>query len=107
MIHAALDRLEELLGSPKNLSLPRLSRGSHWIGSICLMEENEVYGYVTSSNVKILALIQREHVIPLQRRHEGDIRMLFVSYIRYQKVFDFFFVIVLSLFLITFFPLQI
>lgn len=79
MIHAALDRLDELIGAPKNSALIRHMRGSHWIGSICLMEDCEIYGYVTSSNVKILALIQRDEVIPLQKRNEGDIRMLFVS----------------------------
>ena len=41
-MHAALDRLEELLGSPKKNSLGRFFRGSHWLGSICPMEEYEV-----------------------------------------------------------------
>jgi hypothetical protein len=79
MIHTALDRLDELLGSPKNSGLPWHSRGFNWIGSICVMEDSEIYGYITSSNAKILALIKRKDVLPLQKRNEGDIRMLFVS----------------------------
>ena len=78
MIHAALDRLEEIMGSPRKATLPKNARGSSWIGSICLMEESEVYGYVTASNVKILALVKRDDVISLQKRNESDIRMLFV-----------------------------
>eukprot|EP00980_Cylindrotheca_fusiformis_P015569 scaffold4447_cov120-Cylindrotheca_fusiformis.AAC.2 len=77
IIHAAVDRMEELIGPPNNSSLPRQMRGSQWIGSICMMEDCEVYGYVTSSNVKILALIKQDEIIPLQKRNEGDIRMLF------------------------------
>jgi hypothetical protein len=50
------------------------------MGSVCLMEDCEIYGYATSSNVKILALIKRDDIISLQKRNEGDIRMLFVSY---------------------------
>lgn len=42
MFHAALDRLEELLGSNKKTSWKRFQRGSHWIGKICPMEEYEV-----------------------------------------------------------------
>jgi hypothetical protein len=79
MMHAALDRLEEILGSPKYFNIVKLQRGSHWIGSLCPMEDCEIYGYVTSSNVKILALIKRESVIPLEKRREVDVRKLFVS----------------------------
>jgi len=79
MFHAALDRLEELLGSNKKTSWKRFQRGSHWIGKICPMEEYEIYGYVTSSDVKILALIERDGIIPLKKRKEVDIKIMFVS----------------------------
>lgn len=44
MIHASLDRLEELLGSSskKATSYGKFQRGSHWLGCICPMEEFEV-----------------------------------------------------------------
>ena len=79
MMHAALDRLEEILGSNKTTNYSRFQRGSHWMGCICPMEECEIYGYVTISDVKILALLQRDSVIPLKKRKEGDIKALFVS----------------------------
>jgi hypothetical protein len=80
MMHSALDRLEDLLGSPKHpLNLTRFQRGSNWMGSLCPMEDCEIYGYVTPSNIKILALIKRESIIPLKKRREVDIRNLFVS----------------------------
>ena len=42
MFHAAIDRIEEILGSPKKITYKRFQRGSHWIGQICPMEEYEV-----------------------------------------------------------------
>mmetsp|Transcript_2805 Transcript_2805/g.7540 ORF Transcript_2805/g.7540 Transcript_2805/m.7540 type:complete len:127 (-) Transcript_2805:3469-3849(-) len=42
MIHAAIDRIEELIGSHKKTSWKRFQRGSHWIGLICPMEEYDV-----------------------------------------------------------------
>ncbi|OEU20977.1 hypothetical protein FRACYDRAFT_234608 [Fragilariopsis cylindrus CCMP1102] len=77
MFHAAIDRIEEILGSPKKITYKRFQRGSHWIGKICPMEEYEIYGYVTSSDVKILALIERGEIIPLKKRKEIDIKILF------------------------------
>jgi len=79
MFHAALDRLEELLGSNRKTSWKRFQRGSHWIGKICPMEEYEIYGYVTSSDVKILALIERDGIIPLKKRKEVDIKIMFTA----------------------------
>lgn len=79
MIHAALDRLEEILGSPKFFDIVKMQRGTKWMGSLLPMEDCEIYGYVTPSNVKILALIQRESVIPLTKRKDGPIKNLCVS----------------------------
>ena len=77
MMHAALDRLEELLGS-KNDPIARWQRQSHWIGLVCRMEDTEIYGYVTASNVKILAMIRQQSIIPLKKTKETDIKVLFV-----------------------------
>ena len=79
LLHAALDRIEEVLGSSKNNTVARWQRGSHWIGCICRMEETEIYGYVTASNIKILAMIRSESIIPLKKNKEVDIKLLFVS----------------------------
>lgn len=78
-MHAALDRLEEILGKVTDVNYSRFQRGSHWLGSVLSMEDCEIYGYVTVSDVKILALIKRENIIPLKRRKENDIKALFVS----------------------------
>lgn len=79
MMHAALDRLEEILGSPKMSNLAKKQRGTKWMGSLLPMEDCEIYGYVTPSNTKILALIKRDSIIPLMKRKEMGIKMLFVS----------------------------
>jgi hypothetical protein len=50
------------------------------------MEDCEIYGYVTVSDVKILALLKRESIIPLKRRKENDIKELFVSLIKVRVV---------------------
>ncbi|KAG7358598.1 Sedlin [Nitzschia inconspicua] len=88
MIHASLDRLEEILGAPrKGISYGKFKRGSHWLGCICPIEEFEIYGYTTSSDVKILALIEREGIVPLKKRKEIDIKILFTAvhdcYVKY------------------------
>ncbi|CAJ1942858.1 unnamed protein product [Cylindrotheca closterium] len=87
MIHAALDRLDEVLGSPKNYQIPKHLRSSHWMGSLCVMEDCEIFGYVTPSNIKILALVKRDDIMPLQKRNDSDVRMLFKvvhdCYVRY------------------------
>jgi hypothetical protein len=77
MMHAALDRLEELLGG-KNNTVARWQRGSHWIGVICRMEHTEIYGYVTASNVKLLVMIRQDEIIPMKKTKESDIKLLFV-----------------------------
>jgi hypothetical protein len=77
MIHAALDRLEELLGGKQN-TVARWQRGSRWIGVICRMEHTEIYGYVTASNIKLLAMIRQDEIIPLKTTKESDIKLLFV-----------------------------
>lgn len=86
MIHAALDRLEELLGGKQN-TVARWQRGSRWIGVICRMEHTEIYGYVTASNIKLLAMIRQDEIIPLKTTKESDIKLLFAktheSYVKY------------------------
>jgi len=87
MIHAAIDRIEELLGSHRKITWKRFQRGSHWIGQICPMEEYDIYGYVTTSDVKFLALLERDGIVPVKKRKEVDIKILFTAihdcYVRY------------------------
>ena len=81
MIHAALDRLEEILGSPKHFDIVKMQRGTKWMGCLLPMEDCEIYGYVTASSVKILALLQRDSVIPLTKRKDVHIKALLVSFL--------------------------
>ncbi len=120
MLHSAIDRIEELLGSPRKVTWKRFQRGSHWIGRVCPMEEYDVrstlsfvaavcleicrfltfylllqiscyylkiYGYVTTSDVKILALLDRDVIVPLKKRKEVDIKIMFTGihdcYVKY------------------------
>ena len=82
MMHAALDRLEEILGPVKSNNYTRFSRGTQWMGSICPMEECEIYGFATASDIKILALLKRDTIIQLKKRRESDIKALFVRAFR-------------------------
>mmetsp|Transcript_18010 Transcript_18010/g.51140 ORF Transcript_18010/g.51140 Transcript_18010/m.51140 type:complete len:207 (-) Transcript_18010:707-1327(-) len=85
-MHAALDRLEELLGSRTN-TLPRWQRSSNWTGSLGCIEDGEVYCYVSASNAKVLAMIQRPEIISLQKNRETEIKILladiYSAYIQY------------------------
>lgn len=70
-----------MIGSPKkgSMSIGRFQRGSHWLGCISPLEEFEVYGYVSSSDVKFLALIERGEYISVKKRKEIDIKMLLTA----------------------------
>jgi len=87
MIHAAIDRIEELLGSHRKITWKRFQRGTHWMGQVCPMEEYDIYGYVTTSDVKILALLERDGIVPLKKRKEVDIKIMFTAihdcYVKY------------------------
>jgi len=56
MMHASIDNLEEALGSQRQ-GKGRASADSKWIGLLCPMEESYIYGYSTSTNIKILAMV--------------------------------------------------
>ena len=56
MMHASLDRLSEIVGF-QSLSRNRSSSNTKWIGLLCPMEGTCIYGYTTSTNIKLLAMI--------------------------------------------------
>lgn len=56
MMHASIDSLAEALGSQRQ-GKGRSSADSKWIGLLCPMEDSYIYGYVTSTNIKILAMV--------------------------------------------------
>jgi hypothetical protein len=62
MMHASLDRLEELVGASKpdgTMPLRRNSFFSSWLGILVVHDGiSAVYGYVTPTNIKFLALCE-------------------------------------------------
>lgn len=68
MMHAALDRLEEITGASvhngsmvgRNMTVTASS--PHWMGLLTRADDElSVYGYVTATNIKFLALISIEN----------------------------------------------
>jgi hypothetical protein len=65
MMHAALDRLEEITGADKHRQGSMVGRNMtvtasspHWMGLLTRVDDElSVYGYVTATNIKFLALI--------------------------------------------------
>jgi len=61
IIHAALDRFEEITGpnSGNRWRTPG-STGSDamWVGLLCPMEELRVYGYLTNTSIKFMAILE-------------------------------------------------
>mmetsp|Transcript_34734 Transcript_34734/g.49307 ORF Transcript_34734/g.49307 Transcript_34734/m.49307 type:complete len:182 (+) Transcript_34734:118-663(+) len=56
MMHASLDRLDEIIGDQPRWK-SRTSADTKWIGLLSPVEESFIYGYVTSTNIKILAMV--------------------------------------------------
>eukprot|EP00527_Entomoneis_sp_CCMP2396_P001962 CAMPEP_0198139332 /NCGR_PEP_ID=MMETSP1443-20131203/2664_1 /TAXON_ID=186043 /ORGANISM="Entomoneis sp., Strain CCMP2396" /LENGTH=249 /DNA_ID=CAMNT_0043801437 /DNA_START=68 /DNA_END=817 /DNA_ORIENTATION=+ len=67
MVHAALDRLEEIVGASKpdgSMPLRRNAFFSSWLGLLVVHDGMwAVYGHVTATNVKILALCEPLDVV--------------------------------------------
>jgi hypothetical protein len=66
MMHAALDRLEEVTGAASRkgsmvgVNMTVVSSSPHWMGSLMTADDSHtVYGYVTATNVKFLALVTK------------------------------------------------
>ena len=63
IIHAALDRFEELTGpsSGGRWRTPgAVGNNSMWVGLLCSMEDLRVYGYQTNTGIKFLVLVEDE-----------------------------------------------
>lgn len=81
--HAALDRFYELTGpnSGNRWRTPGAT-GSEamWVGLLCPVEELRVYGYLTNTNIKFMAVIEDndEAGTQLQLR-EAELKTLFAS----------------------------
>lgn len=59
ILHASLDRLEEMTAPGQRWRTPGAT-GSEamWVGLLCPVENYRVYGYLTTTNIKILAIME-------------------------------------------------
>lgn len=61
LVHAALDRFEELTGPDSNnrwRSPGAFGSDAMWVGLLCPIEEFRVFGYLTNTNIKFMAVIE-------------------------------------------------
>lgn len=85
LLNAALDRFEELAG-PQAMMRWRTpgSTGSDamWVGLICPVEEFRVYGYLSTTKIKFLAVVE-DSILPdqiqQQQSQEAKLKALFVN----------------------------
>jgi hypothetical protein len=83
ILHAALDRFEELAGPPPGYGWREPGSSGNdamWVGLLCPVEEMRVYGYMTTTRIKIMAVV--EDTMPSQPSQsqvmEKDIKQLMV-----------------------------
>ena len=63
IIHAALDRYEEMTGSSSGVGWRNpgaVGNNAMWVGLLCPIEELRVYGYLTNTGIKFLVLVEDE-----------------------------------------------
>mmetsp|Transcript_31292 Transcript_31292/g.45610 ORF Transcript_31292/g.45610 Transcript_31292/m.45610 type:complete len:223 (+) Transcript_31292:114-782(+) len=80
MIHAALDRFEEitLAGDGRGWRTPgSIGANAMWIGLLCPIEELCIYGYLTNTGIKFLAVIEDTNDKQQQQSRESDLKHLF------------------------------
>eukprot|EP00934_Nitzschia_sp_Nitz4_P003436 Nitzschia sp. Nitz4//scaffold2_size372955//158279//158885//NITZ4_000412-RA/size372955-snap-gene-0.78-mRNA-1//-1//CDS//3329546745//3426//frame0 len=75
-MHAALDRLDQLSGPPPGKAWRKLAssqgRSPFFAGLLCPMDEMKLYGYVTSTQVKFILILEDE-----ARPMEDEVQSLF------------------------------
>eukprot|EP00565_Helicotheca_tamesis_P000515 CAMPEP_0185726528 /NCGR_PEP_ID=MMETSP1171-20130828/2489_1 /TAXON_ID=374046 /ORGANISM="Helicotheca tamensis, Strain CCMP826" /LENGTH=218 /DNA_ID=CAMNT_0028394907 /DNA_START=10 /DNA_END=663 /DNA_ORIENTATION=- len=80
MIHAALDRFEELtlVGDGRGWRTPgSIGTNAMWVGLLCPIEEMCIYGYLTNTSIKFIAVIEDTHDKQQQQSRESDLKNLF------------------------------
>lgn len=81
IIHAALDRFEEITGPMAgNRWRTPGATGSNamWVGLLCPIEEVRVYGYLTNTSIKFMAVI-KDGDDRRQSIREADLKSLFAN----------------------------
>ena len=67
-MHAALDRMEEIFGI-QSRGNNRSTSNSKWVGLLCPLEETFIYGYVTATNIKFMAMVADNNGEPVAEAH--------------------------------------
>eukprot|EP00591_Stephanopyxis_turris_P013341 CAMPEP_0195520848 /NCGR_PEP_ID=MMETSP0794_2-20130614/17581_1 /TAXON_ID=515487 /ORGANISM="Stephanopyxis turris, Strain CCMP 815" /LENGTH=191 /DNA_ID=CAMNT_0040650283 /DNA_START=42 /DNA_END=617 /DNA_ORIENTATION=- len=92
IVHSALDRFEELTGptSGNRWRTPGATGSdAMWVGLLCPIEDLRVYGYLTNTNIKILAVLEDTFEPGQQQQARestlktllANVHVLFVEYI--------------------------
>mmetsp|Transcript_27457 Transcript_27457/g.38639 ORF Transcript_27457/g.38639 Transcript_27457/m.38639 type:complete len:187 (+) Transcript_27457:35-595(+) len=79
MMHASLDKLEDITGQfpGRRWRNPGVTGpDANWIGHLCPMEDTRIYGYITTTNVKFLAMIE-DSPEGIHPSREGELKSLF------------------------------
>lgn len=66
-MHASIDQLEERLNEESSRA-----GMTKWIGKLCPMEDTMIYGYVTPTHIKFLAMVESNFSI-----RESDLKVVF------------------------------
>lgn len=78
VMHAALDRLEQLAGPPPGYGWrrPGASGVDGMFVSLCPVEDLRVYAYVTTTRIKILLVVEDDAVPEIQSSIDNDIKSM-------------------------------
>lgn len=80
MIHAALDRIEQLAGPPPGYGWRRAGvasgRDSMFVGLLAPIEDMRIYGYITTTKIKFILVVEDEGSPDVQRSMDDDVKSL-------------------------------
>jgi hypothetical protein len=82
LLHAALDRLEQVAGPPPGYGWRKSSdslKSGMFVGLLCPHEEVRVYGYVTTTKIVFLLTVEDDSVPEMQQSIDNEIKSLMVS----------------------------
>ena len=77
VVHAALDRLEQLTQAPDN---GKKTNKNNFVGLLLPIEETRVYGYVTNTKIKFILMVEDDGPVDFNTQHntiDVEIQRLF------------------------------
>lgn len=84
ILHAALDRFDELSGPPPGFAWRApgsTGTDAMWVGLLCPVEEMRVYGYMTTTKLKLMAVVEDSLDTKLNQNRvmEDEVKQVLVS----------------------------